>query len=139
MNVQSNIETITEQTQFFTNLSIIFLVIAIALLIAEIIIFIVFKIPHSIRVLTGMGGGKKVKARTTPRDNKATVSWNTSELLKNKSTNEDATTVLDSDETTILENDDETTILDQKVVSDETTVLFEMEDDIRIVGSNQKI
>ena len=138
MNYQ-NIESIAEQTGVYQSLGIILLVVAVTMLIAAVVIFIVFKIPHSIRVLTGMGGGKKVKARTTPRDNKATVSWNTSELLKNKSTNEDATTVLDSDETTILGNDDETTILDQKVVSDETTVLFEMEDDIRIVGSNQKI
>ena len=128
MNYQ-NIESIAEQTGVYQSLGIILLVVAVTMLIAAVVIFVVFKIPHSIRVLTGMGG-KKGKVRTTPRDNKATVSWNTSELLKNKSTNEDATTVLDSDETTILE---------PEVSGDETTVLFEIEDDIRIAGSNQII
>lgn len=138
MNLQ-NVESVAEQTQFYQSLGIILLVVALAMVIASIVIFIIFKIPHSIRVLTGMGHGKKDTVRKTPRESKATVSWNTSELLKNKSSEEDATTVLDSDETTILENDGETTILDQNVVSDETTVLFEMEDDIRIAGSNQRI
>ena len=60
MNFQANVETITEQTQLFQNIAIILLAVAIALFIISIVIFIVFKIPHSFRVLTGMGMNKEM-------------------------------------------------------------------------------
>ena len=178
MNLQANVETITEQTQLFQSIAIILLVITIALFIASIVIFIVFKIPHSFRVLTGIGMNKEISK--TNSDNrtrqKATLSWNTSGALNKKAPVENETTILESNETTILSDMDATTVLAGEettvlvsdettvlgsdettvLVSDETTVLnsdettllsdmedsnslFEMEDDIKITGSNKQI
>lgn len=182
MSLQSNVETITEQTQLFQSLAIILMVVAIAFFIAAIIIFIVFKIPHSFRVLTGVGLNKEInKAASGERNRqKAALTWGTSgaltkrvdddatSLLVEDETiilcNDDATTVLDSvagseettilgggsfsEETTVLDSfsgNDETTVLDSLSENDETTVLsgaeniFQMEDDIKITGSNKNI
>ena len=170
MSLQSNVETITEQTQLFQSLAMILLIVAIALLIASVVIFIVFKIPHSFRVITGMGLNKEMKKATSAERNrqKATLTWNTSEILTNQVDNEatmvlaeeetillrddNATTLLNemrgSEETTVLSEasgSEETTVLNEKNDSDETTVLsnndsfFAMEDDIKITGSNKSI
>ncbi len=170
MSLQSNVETITEQTQLFQSLAMILLIVAIALLIASVVIFIVFKIPHSFRVITGMGLNKEMKKATSAERNrqKATLTWNTSEILANQADNEatmvlaeeetillcddNATTLLNemrgSEETTVLSEasgSEETTVLNEKNDSDETTVLsnndsfFAMEDDIKITGSNKSI
>ena len=170
MSLQSNVETITEQTQLFQSLAMILLIVAIALLIASVVIFIVFKIPHSFRVITGMGLNKEMKKATSAERNrqKATLTWNTSEILANQVDNEatmvlaeeetillrddNATTLLNemrgSEETTVLSEasgSEETTVLNEKNDSDETTVLsnndsfFAMEDDIKITGSNKSI
>lgn len=170
MSLQSNVETITEQTQLFQSLAIILMVVAIALFIAAIIIFIVFKIPHSFRVLTGVGLNKEInKAASGERNRqKAALTWGTSGALT-KRVDDDATSLLVEDETIILCNDDATTVLESNFDSEATTVLdapagseettvlgnfsdseettvlseapigFEIEDDIRITGSNQQI
>ena len=168
MSLQSSVETITEQTQLFQSIAVILLVVAITLFIASIVIFIVFKIPHSFRVITGMGMDREIsKASAVSRDRKkATLNWNTSGDLNKKVENE--TTILEDEETTILCDGDATTILESQETtllgtdettvlgSDETTVLgteettllsdlqddngfFEMEDDIKITGSNKQI
>ena len=160
MNLQTNVETITEQTQLFQGVAIILLVTAIALLIASVVLFIVFNIPHSFRVLTGMGMNKEISRASADNRTrqKATLNWNTSGSLNKKVENEttilvseetvilcdeDATTVLDSEETTVL-GTEETTLLG----TEETTLLsdyedgeslFEMEDDIKITGSDKHI
>ena len=163
MNLQTNVETITEQTQLFQSIAVILFALAIVFLIASIVIFIVFKIPHSFRVLTGMGMNKEIsKAAAGDRKRqKATLNWGTSGPLNSDEetmllADSDATTVLGCDETTVLGCDettvlgcDETTVLgcDETTVldSDETTVLtgindiFQMEDDIKITGSNMNI
>ncbi|SDI35738.1 hypothetical protein SAMN05421493_11245 [Pseudobutyrivibrio sp. 49] len=177
MNLQTNVETITEQTQLFQGIAIILLVVAIALFIASIVIFIVFNIPHSFRVLTGMGMNKEMsRAASGERKRaKATLSWGSSDNLNKNAAisissalnnaEEDATTLLADEETTLLSNGDDTTVLnsdettvlgcdettvlgcDETTVldSDETTVLtgindiFQMEDDIKITGSNMNI
>ncbi len=168
MDLQTNVETITEQTQLFQSIAVILLALAIVFLIASIVIFIVFKIPHSFRVLTGMGMNKEMSraAAGDRKREKATLNWNTSGSLNKKVEFEttilteeetmilaegDATAVLGSEETTVL-GTDETTVL----ASDETTLLgteettllsdyeaqnslFEMEDDIKITGTNKQI
>ena len=153
MNINSNVEAITEQTQFYDNLSILLLLVAIVLVVAAVVIFIVFDIPHSFRVLTGVGAGRKSKKDSLKeRDKeKAKISWGTSKLLK-KEENEDATTVLSNDETVVLIDSDATTVLMDNdattvLASDETTVLntgnenlvFQMQDDIKITGSDKNI
>ena len=141
MSLQSSVESIAEQKQFYQSLAIIFLVIAIALFIAAVVIFIVFKIPHSIRVLTGVGRGKEINKISTDNkkgqirvpsgEHKAIVSWNTSALLKKKNAKSgtEETTLLSndetqllSDETTILSSEDQTTLLTESS-NDETTIL----------------
>ena len=133
MNVQANVETITEQTQLFQSIAIILLVITIALFIASVVIFIVFKIPHSFRVLTGIGMNKEISK--TSADNrtrqKATLSWNTSGALNKKVEVANETTILEPEETTILSDPDATTIL----VSEETTILGS--DETTVLGSDE--
>ena len=161
MNVQ-NVETITEQTQLYQNLAIILMVGAVLMLVLSIVLIIVFRIPHSFRVLTGMGIDKEIsKAATNRNKQKATLTWGNSGAL-NKN-NDDATTLLDADNdattllgedndaTTVLGMDEGTTVLqsDETTLlaeSDETTLLsestngfFQMEDDIKITGSNTQI
>lgn len=173
-----NVEIITEQTQLYQNIAIVLLVVAILLFITSVVLFIVLKIPHSFRVLTGMGINKELSKESAGRDKKkAILTWGASGTLTKKIEN-DATTLLDddattllgdtdattvlgggdettllsgSDETTLLLGNDETTLLspsDETTLltpSDETTLLsdvsdiFQMEDDIKITGSNQQI
>lgn len=168
MNLQTNVETITEQTQLFQSIAVILLALAIVFLIASIVIFIVFKIPHSFRVLTGMGMNKEMSraAAGDRKRQKATLNWGASDSLNKRIENEttiledeetmiltgaDATTLLGSEETTVL-GSEETTLLGSEETTllgtEETTLLsdyeannsmFEMEDDIKITGSNMNI
>ncbi len=135
MDGQLNIEEITEQTQLFQSIAIILLVLAITLLIASIVFFIVFKIPHSIRVLTGLGVKREAKRNSLKeRDkDKAKISWSTSNLMKKTEENDNATTVLNSEETVVLSNIDATTVTSNRFsfISDEH--------DIKITNSNQNI
>lgn len=160
MNLQTNVETITEQTQLFQGIAIILLAAAILMLIATIVIFIVFNIPHSFRVLTGMGMNKEMSraAAGDRKRQKATLNWNTSSSLNKNVENE--TTILEDEETVILSSVDATAVLETEETTvlgceettllgtEETTLLsdyeannslFEMEDDIKITGSNKHI
>ena len=160
MNLQTNVETITEQTQLFQGVAIILLAAAILMLIATIVIFIVFNIPHSFRVLTGMGMNKEMSraAAGDRKRQKATLNWNTSGSLNKNVENE--TTILEDEETVILSSVDATAVLETEETTvlgceettllgtEETTLLsdyeannslFEMEDDIKITGSNKHI
>ncbi len=147
MNSQITVETVTEKIQQLTNISVVLLAVSVALFIAAIIVFIVFKIPHSIRVLTGMGKGKEInrinhdarsgQARTYTANHRATVSWNNSERLSiseklsisgklNKAaaaTDDEATTLLVDDEATTLLTSEETILL-----SDDSTTLLGAEE-----------
>lgn len=148
MNSQISVETITQQINHYNNLALVLLVASIAMLVSAVVLFIALNIPHSIRVLTGMGMSKEInriskdakdgKSRAAS-SRKATVSWNSEKLsisgmLGNEeklsitdkfehavySTDSEATTVLGEDDaTTVLGADDATTVLG----CDETTVL----------------
>jgi hypothetical protein len=151
MNLQTNVETITEQTQLFQSIAIILLGVAIMLFIVSVVFFIVFKIPHSFRVLTGIGISKEIKKAAVDNSarKRATLSWNTSGSL-NQAADDKETTVLEEMETTVL-GEEETTVLTEEEINAglaETTLLsdyedenslFEMEDDIKITGSNKQI
>ncbi|MDC7280699.1 hypothetical protein NXH64_14445 [Butyrivibrio fibrisolvens] len=160
MDLQTNVETITEQTQLFQSIAVILLALAIVFLIASIVIFIVFNIPHSFRVLTGMGMNKEMSraAAGDRKRQKATLNWNTSGSLNKNVENE--TTILEDEETVILSSVDATAVLETEETTvlgceettllgtEETTLLsdyeannslFEMEDDIKITGSNKHI
>lgn len=150
MNSQISVETITQQINHYNNLALVLLVASISMLVSAVVLFIALNIPHSIRVLTGMGMSKEInriskdakdgKSRAAS-SRKATVSWN-SEKLSNSgklgneeklsitdkfehavySIDSEATTVLGADDaTTVLGADDATTVLG----CDETTVLAE--------------
>lgn len=149
MNSQLSVETITQQINHYNNLALVLLVASIAMLVSAVVLFIALNIPHSIRVLTGMGMSKEINKISKDAKNgksrassshKATVSWNSEKLsssgkLSNSgklsisdkfdqaisSIDTEATTVLGAeDATTVLGADDATTLLG---VDDATTVL----------------
>lgn len=142
MNSQFTVETITEKINQYNNIAFVLLVASIAMLVSAIVLFITLNIPHSIRVLTGMGMSKEInkissdakngKVRASASNHKAVVSWNNSGNLSGNNAKlpdlpdipmalgSEATTVLGPDDpTTILAEDEQTTIL----ASEETTVL----------------
>ncbi len=141
MNIQSNVKTITEQTQLFQNIALVLLIVCIAFVIASVVFFIVFKIPHSFRVLTGMGMNKEMSksAKASSDRKRATLSWgasdslskmhkdsfNVSEAFKQNEAFEE-TTILEDEQTILLSDFDATTLLNDETTllgSEETTLL----------------
>lgn len=147
MNSQLTVETITEQINKYNNIAFVLLVASIAMLITAIVLFIALNIPHSIRVLTGMGMSKEINKKSKDAksgkssyaaNHKATVSWSNSGNLNNSGKvtisgklnktvasmdmGDEATTVLGPDDPTTILDDQETTLLSS---SDETTLLVD--------------
>ena len=149
MNIESNVSKISQQTSLFNNLSIIFLVLAIIFAIAAIVVWFVFKIPHSFRVITGIGAGREIqkiktdtKSGVAPKSvdgNKAILTWNTSEIFNKKV---DIVTESDGSEETMLLSDiedaDATQLLsevEKEKVIDKNG--FEIEEEIKFTGAEE--
>ena len=136
---------ITSKTTMLGSISLILLVTGIAFLIASIVIFILLDIPHSIKVLTGIGANKDIAKinkdnkngsglSVTDKSIKAALSWNISgrlDRVPNLDYGKEETQLL-VEETTLL--DEEETQLLSDVEKD-----FEMEEDIIITGTEEKI
>ena len=124
---------IVQQTQLFNSISIVLMVTAITFLVVAMILWFVFDIKHSIKVLARIGANKETVSYRTPglQSNKAVLSWNTSEMLKTKK-------VYEAQETEILDAATE-------ILNDETQLLtdsssgFEMEEDIVMTGTDKTI
>lgn len=144
MGINSNATSINEQMSFYSTLSMVLLVVAIIFFITAIVLWFVFKIPHSFRVLTGVGVDKEIReissATKTGNEyahqshNKAVITWNTSGMLNRVPASEEETALLleDSDSTTVLESE-ETQLLGvqptpNQMWADETIVLNQSED-----------
>jgi len=147
MNIKETTINVTEHTAFYENLALTFLILAIIFAIVAIVLCIVLKVPHSIRVLTGMGVGKEIRqisadtqqgnSYSKQSHNKAALTWNTSGLLKKKDDSDD-TVLLDTGE----ENSDETQLLSENLMqnSDETQLLganmMQGTDETQLLGVN---
>lgn len=122
-----------QQTQLFNNIAIVLAVTAITFLIVAVVLWFVFDIAHSIRVLTRIGTNKDVAITKTPgvQKSNAVLNWNTSEMLKTKK-------VYECPETEILDSSTE-------LLNNETQLLtevpsgFEIEEDIVITGTDRTI
>ena len=153
MNSQISVETITQQINHYNNLALVLLVASISMLVSAVVLFIALNIPHSIRVLTGMGMSKEInriskdakdgKSRAAS-SRKATVSWNSEKLSNSgKLGNEEKLSItdkfehavysIDSEATTVLGADDATTVLGTE---DATTVLGS-EDATTVLGCDE--
>lgn len=123
------------------------MIISISFLIATIVLWFAFDIRHSIKVLTRVGYKKEMKRMTNggvQHANKAVLTWNTTGNLAAKEevqsedtvVLDDATVLLD-DETVIL--DDETVLLDESKPLNNSKPGFEIEDEIKITGTNTTV
>ena len=129
---------ITNQVSLYQNISIILIIISITLLIAAGVLWFVFDIPHSIKVVARLGYRKKIKRVPNvdgDKSNKVIISWNTSGLLKARDDEEDATVVLE-DTTNLL--DDETVVLDVNQNFDKIEG-FEIEENIKMLGTDKSL
>ena len=151
--MNTNLADINSQASLYQNLAILLMIISISFLIATIVLWFAFDIRHSIKVLTRVGYKKEMKRMTNggvQHANKAVLTWNTTGNLKttgNLNTEEkdqsedtvvldDATVLLD-DETVIL--DDETVLLDESKSLNTSRPGFEIEDEIKITGTNTTV
>ena len=123
MNILLNANTITENITHYENMSKLLMVLAIVFAVLTIVLGFVFKIARSIRVLSGVGIGKEIRKISedtesgkgyAKKNTKATITWNTSDMVSNKS---------ESQETVLLENEDEGT----SVLEDEATSVLQDE------------
>ncbi|MBQ3773018.1 MAG: hypothetical protein II833_01375 [Pseudobutyrivibrio sp.] len=143
----TDVTNVTEQMKFYQTLGLSLLVIAIVFALIAIVFWFVLKIPHSIKVLTGMGVEKEIrKISSTTKTGmeyigknrqKAALSWNTSGLLNKSSVDSDETVLLSEVEaTTVLDSDDEGTVLlsDINRPVAEKVAGFEIEDEIVITN-----
>ena len=166
MNIESNVSKISEQMALYQSISVVLLVLAVIFTIAAVVVWFVFKIPHSFKVLTGIGAGReleKIKSDTragianiSVNDNRAVLNWNTTGYTKpaatvagNMSGSEETELLQDvydgSEETQLLTDLDlsseETVLLSDLIGDDEkTTVLnsgFEIEEEIKFTGADQ--
>ncbi|WP_458459537.1 hypothetical protein [Pseudobutyrivibrio sp.] len=143
----TDVTNVTEQMKFYQTLGLSLLVIAIVFALIAIVFWFVLKIPHSIKVLTGMGVEKEIrKISSTTKTGmeyigqnrqKAALSWNTSGLLNKNSVDSDETVLLSEVEaTTVLDSGDEGTVLlsDINRPVSEKVAGFEIEDEIVITN-----
>ena len=153
MGINSNAAGIAEQTSFYETLALVLLILAIFFAVTAIVLCIVLKVPHAIRVLTGMGVDKEIRqisqetqmgnSYSKQSHNKATLTWNTAGRLDRKP-EDDETQRLEDDGTALLQpaqqfgkqtyQGDETQLLDPEA----TTVLsstdgFEIDNDATTV------
>ena len=134
MGILLSATEISEKITYYRTISIILGVTTIVFTIAAIIIWFRLGVFHSIKVLLGMGIDKEIQkiSEDTKLGNtyskqshsKATLSWNTSGLLRH---DEEETCLLDTDETQLL---DEGTTLLEPINSDD----FEIEEEIIMTG-----
>lgn len=149
MIVSTDATNVTEQMKFYQTLGLSLLIIAIVFTIMAIVFFFLLKIPHSIKVLTGMGVEKEIRkiSSTTKtgmeyvgqKHQKAALSWNTSGLLKNSTSESEETVLLSEVEaTTVLDsgNEDEGTVLlsETNIPASGSVAGFEIEDEIVITN-----
>ena len=136
----TNINDISGQTDFLNTMSLILMIFSIAFLVAAIVLWFVFKIPHCFKVLTGIGAGKSISkleegakrgeaSYYVNTDVKAALSWNTSAKL-NRYTSDG------NDETQLL--DEETVVLFDETVVLDSSDGFEINEDIMMTGANNK-
>ncbi len=121
----SNATTINEQMSFYSTLSIVLMAIAIVLLVAAIVMWFIFKIPHSFRVLTGAGVEKEIRQLSSATKsgagyidngkNKAVISWNTSTNLNTKTQDDETELLINNSQYTMnnLVDNEATMVLDQ--------------------------
>ena len=140
MNLGADVSSVMNEAAMYSNLALIFLVIAVTCGISAIVMWFVFDIPHSIVVLTGMRTKSSMKklasGQRTTSSEKAVISWNTSGALTAAAATDP---ILEPVEATVL-LDQETELLDSSV--DLNTYRpngFEMEEDIIITGSDKSI
>ncbi len=168
MNIESNVSKISEQMTFYQTLSVVLLALAVIFTIAAIVVWFVLKIPHSFKVLTGIGAGRelqKIKSDTkaglankSVTDNKAVLNWTTSsfsnpasaEVVPPKGFEETQllTDVYDGSEETqllseVISDTEETQLLsdieDRASESPAINIDFEVEEEIKITGSNESL
>lgn len=143
----TDVTNVTDEIQLYQTLGLTLLIVAMVFAIMAIVIWFVLKIPHSIKVLTGMGVEKEIKkiSSTTKsglgyagqNHQKAVLSWNTSGLLKNNAVDDNETVLLSEvEETTVLNADAEDTVLitDLNNPIPEKVTGFEIEDEIVITN-----
>ncbi|MBE5904972.1 MULTISPECIES: hypothetical protein [Pseudobutyrivibrio] len=138
----TSLNEVSGQTEFLNTMSLILMIISVTFLVAAIVLWFVLKIPHSFKVLTGVGAGKSISklkegskngtaAYYVNTDVHASLNWNTSARLDNRVLpNED-------DEGTVVLNED--TVL----LSEDTVVLsnndgFEINEDIIYTNGNRQ-
>ena len=138
----SNATSINEQMSFYSTLSIILLIIAVVFFVTAVVLWFVFKIPHSFRVLTGAGVDKEIRQISSATKsgvgyvdnskNKAVISWNTSGML-NRTQQDEETALLIEDEATMLltasSDPDATVVLGSEMDADATVVLDNLDYD----------
>ena len=142
MEFNSSVNMINEQASEYQQLVIVLIVVASIFGIAAIVIWFVFDIGHSIKVVTGMGVGreiKKIKEDTkegkgakSNGNYKTVTNWSTSGLLKRSDSTDfgEKTAVLES-----LEECEETVVLENKNPSE----AFVIEEEIKLTGTNEKL
>ena len=144
----TDVTNVTEQMQLYQTLGLTLLIVAVVFTIMAIVFWFVLKIPHSIKVLTGMGVEKEIKkiSSTTKsgmgyagkNQQKAVLSWNTSGLLDNNAVDDETVLLSEVEETTVLNtnDEDEGTVLltDLNNPTSEKVAGFEIEDEIVITS-----
>ncbi len=144
----TDVTNVTEQMQLYQTLGLTLLIVAVVFTIMAIVFWFVLKIPHSIKVLTGMGVEKEIKkiSSTTKsgmgysgkNQQKAVLSWNTSGLLNNDAVDDETVLLSEVEETTVLNtnDEDEGTVLltDLNNPTSEKVAGFEIEDEIVITN-----
>ncbi|MBP5326006.1 MAG: hypothetical protein J6Y86_11005 [Pseudobutyrivibrio sp.] len=138
----TSLNNLSGQTEFLNTMSLVLMIISVTFLVAAIVLWFVLKIPHSFKVLTGVGSGKSISklkegsksgtAYYVNTDVHASLNWNTSSKLDNRAF--------------VNKNDDETVILNEDTVllNEETVVLnnsndgFEINEDIIFTNGNRQ-
>ena len=140
----NSLNEITSKTSMLGSISLILMVTGIAFLIASIVVFFALDIPHSIKVLSGVGSSKDIEKlyenskkgilSNTNKSVMAALSWNTSGRLDRVSNIN-----YGSEETQLLAEETALLVEEETVVLSSNETDFKLEEDIIITGTEEKI